>query len=40
MHVNCVLRKLREDRLATFQMGQVTIYDFDRLAEFDRAYLD
>ncbi len=43
VHVNRVLRELREDGLATFQKGQVTIHDFDRLidlAEFDRAYLD
>jgi CRP-like cAMP-binding protein len=43
VHVNRVLRELREDGLATFQTGQVTIHDFDRLAElaeFDPAYLD
>jgi len=43
VHVNRVLRKLREDDLLTFQMGQVTIHDFDalvELAEFDRSYLD
>lgn len=43
IHVNRTLRELREDGLLTFQKGQVTIHDFDRLAdlaEFDRAYLD
>ena len=43
VHLNHVLRELREDGLATFQKGQVPIYDFDRLAdlaEIDRAYLD
>ena len=43
VHINRVLRVLREDGLLTFQKGQVTIHDFDGLvdlAEFDRAYLD
>lgn len=43
VHVNRVLRELREDKLVTFQRGQVTIHDFVRLAdlaEFDHAYLD
>ncbi len=43
VHVNRVLRRLREDGLATFQNGRVTIDDLDRLvalAEFDPAYLD
>lgn len=43
VHVNRVLRELREDGLVTFQNGQVTFDDFDGLvtfAEFDRAYLD
>ncbi len=43
VHVNRVLRELREVGLLTFQKGQVTIHDFDRLvdlAEFDRSYLD
>ena len=43
VHINRVLRELREDGLLTFQKGQVTIHDVDRLAElaeFDRAYLD
>ena len=43
VHINRVLRLLREDGLATFQHGRVTINDFDRLvalAEFDPAYLD
>jgi CRP-like cAMP-binding protein len=43
VHVNRVLRELREDGLVTFQHGQVTFDDFDGLvtfAEFDRHYLD
>jgi CRP-like cAMP-binding protein len=43
VHINRVLRQLREEGLLTFQKGQVTIHDVDRLAElaeFDRAYLD
>lgn len=43
VHVNRVLRELREDGLLTFQKGKVTIHDFDRLverADFDRTYLD
>ena len=43
VHVNRVLRHLREDGLATFRHGHVTIDDHDRLtalAEFDSAYLD
>ena len=43
VHVNRVLRQLREEGLLTFQKGQLTIHDFDalvELAEFDRAYLD
>jgi CRP-like cAMP-binding protein len=43
VHINRVLRELREEGLLTFQKGQVTIHDVDRLAElaeFDRAYLD
>ena len=43
VHINLVLRELREDGLLTFQKGEVTIHDFDRLvhlAEFDRSYLD
>ena len=42
VHVNRVLRKLREDGLLTFQNGHVTFDDFDRLvtfADFDRDYL-
>jgi len=40
VHVNRVLRELREDGLLTFQKGKVTIHDFDRLverADFDRG---
>ncbi len=43
VHVNRVLRKLREDGLLTFRNGRVTFDDLDRLvalAEFDPAYLD
>lgn len=43
VHINRVLRELREDGLLTFQRGQVTIHNFDKLvklAEFDQAYLD
>ena len=43
VHVNRVLRKLREDGLLTFRNGQVEFDDYDRLearAEFDQAYLD
>ena len=43
VHVNRVLRELREDGLVTFQHGQVTFDDFEGLvtiAEFDRHYLD
>ncbi len=43
VHVNRVLRELREAGLVTFQNGQVTFDDFDGLAtfaDFDRAYLD
>jgi len=43
VHVNRVLRHLREEGLLTFQQGRVTFDDFDRmkaLAGFDTAYLD
>ncbi|MDZ4094200.1 MAG: Crp/Fnr family transcriptional regulator [Paracoccaceae bacterium] len=43
VHVNRVLRQLREDGLLTFQKGRVAFDDFDGLiemAEFDRTYLD
>ena len=43
VHVNRVLRELREEGLATFQHGKVTIHDLDglvALADFDKAYLD
>ena len=43
VHVNRVLRQLREDGLATFRDGHVTIHDHKALAEladFDEAYLD
>lgn len=43
VHVNRVLRHLREERLVTFQKGRVCFEDFRRLtelAQFDEAYLD
>ena len=43
VHVNRVLRELREDGLVTFQQGQVVIHDLDGLvllADFDKSYLD
>ena len=43
VHVNRVLREIREAGLMTFQNGRVTFDDFEGLvdfAEFDRTYLD
>lgn len=43
VHVNRVLRQLREEGLLTFQRCKVEIHDLDRLiefADFDRNYLD
>lgn len=43
VHVNRVLRELREEGLVTFQKGRVVFDDYDALveyADFDRAYLD
>lgn len=43
VHVNRVLRELREAGLCTFQKGKVVIDDYQALAslaDFDRAYLD
>ncbi|MFN3823758.1 MAG: Crp/Fnr family transcriptional regulator [Pseudorhodobacter sp.] len=43
VHVNRVLRELREEGLVTFQQGQVEIHDLKGLvllADFDKAYLD
>ena len=43
VHVNRVLRQLRENGLLTFRDGRVAFHDYDRLvdlAEFDPAYLD
>lgn len=43
VHVNRVLRHLREEGLVTFQRGRVIFDDFDRLkaiASFDTEYLD
>jgi CRP-like cAMP-binding protein len=42
VHVNRMLRKLRDEGLLTFRGGDVVIHDWDRLqrlAEFDPAYL-
>ena len=42
VHVNRMLKKLRDDNLLTFRGGTVTIADWDRLqrvAEFDPTYL-
>jgi predicted transcriptional regulator len=43
VHINRVLRQLRDDGLLTFQHGRVTIHDYDGLlvmADFDKGYLD
>jgi CRP-like cAMP-binding protein len=43
IHVNRVLRHLRESGVMTFRDGRVTFHDYGRLvelAEFDPAYLD
>jgi CRP-like cAMP-binding protein len=43
VHVNRVLRELREEGLSTFSKGMVVFDDFDALVElagFDRNYLD
>lgn len=43
VHINRVLRELREDGLVTFQNGHVTIHELTglvKLADFDVAYLD
>jgi len=43
VHINRVMRELREAGLMTFQKGRVEFSDFDRLvtlADFDRGYLD
>lgn len=43
VHVNRILRQLRERGLVTFRSGTVTFDDYDRLielAEFDPSYLD
>jgi CRP-like cAMP-binding protein len=42
VHVNRMLRELREQGLLTFRSGLVTIHDWERLqdaAEFDPIYL-
>ena len=43
VHINRIMRQLREKGLLTFRTGQVIFDDFDRLvelADFDTAYLD
>lgn len=43
VHINRVLRQLREDNLMTFRSGKVTFNDYDRLVnfvDFDTSYLD
>lgn len=43
VHVNRVLRQLRESGLVTFRDGKVTFLDYDRLVDFteyDTTYLD
>jgi CRP-like cAMP-binding protein len=43
VHVNRVLRQLREDGMVTFRDGKVAFNDYDRLStlvEFDPTYLD
>jgi CRP-like cAMP-binding protein len=43
VHVNRVLRELREEGMVTFQKGRVVFDDYDALVElanFDRSYLD
>ena len=43
IHVNRVLRHLREKQLVTFRQGRVTFQNYDRLADlvdFDPTYLD
>jgi CRP-like cAMP-binding protein len=43
VHINRVLRELREGGMATFQKGRVVFDDYDALVElagFDRTYLD
>jgi CRP-like cAMP-binding protein len=42
VHVNRMLRKLRNDEILTFRNGEVTIHDWERLqrlAEFNSTYL-
>jgi DNA-binding transcriptional regulator LsrR (DeoR family) len=43
VHVNRVLRQLREQDMVTVRDGQVTFHDYDRLVEFasfEVSYLD
>lgn len=43
VHINRVLRQLRDEGLLTFRSGQVVFDDFEglvKLADFDTAYLD
>ena len=42
VHVNRMLKKLRDDKLLTFRNGEVSVHDWDglsRVAGFDPAYL-
>lgn len=42
VHVNRMLKKLRDDKLLTFRNGEVSVHDWDglsRVADFDPAYL-
>jgi CRP-like cAMP-binding protein len=42
VHVNRMLKKLRDDELVTYRGGEVVIHDWDRLqriAEFSPSYL-
>jgi DNA-binding transcriptional regulator YhcF (GntR family) len=43
VHVNRVLRQLREDGMVTFRDGMVVFDDYDKLAQFaqfDPSYMD
>jgi CRP-like cAMP-binding protein len=43
VHINRIMRQLREEKLLTFRSGHVTYDDFEqlvKLADFDTAYLD
>jgi hypothetical protein len=43
VHVNRIMRQLREEKLLMFRQGRVTFENFERLvelADFETAYLD